>query len=242
MKAHIAKRRFENIQKGHNKFWEITGLERGFSVKYGKIGTDGVVSNKYFTTELGASEEYYKIIQSKLNKGYKEIMKKEVKTDKPVKAKKFKMRLPPTQLTKKEKKFAVGLNKTGTGLDSALKMLLDAIKNSKGYGFIDLDWVLANLDKVSIEQESSYYYSRSRKMQMSIKVPESDADFDTRMAKYQVEIDEYNSWRKDNAEDVKKWENAQNAKKQERINKKQEALARRMAEIKQKMNKLQTAV
>lgn len=66
------KRYFEFKSEKSCKFWEITLSGSSFSVRYGKIGSDGSPKTKSFATEDKAQKEASKLISKKLNKGYLE--------------------------------------------------------------------------------------------------------------------------------------------------------------------------
>nr|WP_276323923.1 WGR domain-containing protein [Planococcus halocryophilus] len=55
-----------------NKFWKIKAQGNVFIVLYGKIGSGGSVNTKEFPSEELCLKEAYKLIDSKLKKGYRE--------------------------------------------------------------------------------------------------------------------------------------------------------------------------
>lgn len=55
-----------------NKFWKIKVQGNMFIVSYGKIGTQGSINTKEFSSEEHCLREANKLIQSKLKKGYRE--------------------------------------------------------------------------------------------------------------------------------------------------------------------------
>lgn len=61
-----------------SKYWEISSAEKSFTVRYGKIGTNGQTQTKEFSTVEEAAE---KILKEKLNKGY--IEKESTNTELP---------------------------------------------------------------------------------------------------------------------------------------------------------------
>jgi predicted DNA-binding WGR domain protein len=65
-------RRFEFSAGGSDKFWEITLEGNCFSVRYGRMGTDGQRQTKTFDTEQKAQKEHDKLIAEKIQKGYVE--------------------------------------------------------------------------------------------------------------------------------------------------------------------------
>lgn len=66
-------RRFEFKDARSYKFWEITVEGTSFTVRYGKVGTDGSTSTKSYPTEEKAQAEAEKKIKSKTKKGYAEV-------------------------------------------------------------------------------------------------------------------------------------------------------------------------
>ena len=66
-------RRFELSEGSSNKFWEIAVEGAGYTVRYGKIGTDGQLQSKSFSTQAAALKQAEKVIAEKLGKGYREI-------------------------------------------------------------------------------------------------------------------------------------------------------------------------
>jgi uncharacterized protein (TIGR02996 family) len=67
-------RRFEMSEGKSHKFWEIDLRGASFTVRYGRIGTDGRSSTKTFPTAEKAQSEAEKAIRSKTKKGYAEIL------------------------------------------------------------------------------------------------------------------------------------------------------------------------
>jgi len=53
-----------------SKFWNIELAGNSYSVKYGRIGTDGQSLSKSFADEAAARKEMDKLIEEKLGKGY----------------------------------------------------------------------------------------------------------------------------------------------------------------------------
>ena len=66
------KRYFEFISGISSKFWEITLCENEFTVRYGRIGTNGQKTTNSFSSPALAKDAAQKIIQQKITKGYKE--------------------------------------------------------------------------------------------------------------------------------------------------------------------------
>ncbi|WP_444995843.1 WGR domain-containing protein [Aliikangiella sp. IMCC44359] len=55
------------------KFWQIEVKEDFYVITYGKIGTNGSHTTKYFDSNESTEKDAIKLIQSKKKKGYKEI-------------------------------------------------------------------------------------------------------------------------------------------------------------------------
>jgi predicted DNA-binding WGR domain protein len=66
-------RRFELSEGTSNKFWEIALEGSGFTVRFGRIGTNGQVQEKRFATPEKARAQHDKSIAEKLKKGYAEV-------------------------------------------------------------------------------------------------------------------------------------------------------------------------
>ncbi|MFO7565547.1 MAG: WGR domain-containing protein [Enhygromyxa sp.] len=66
-------RRFEYKDAKSQKFWEIETEGDAFTVRYGKIGTDGQVQTKTYASADKAQAEAEKLIKSKTKKGYVEV-------------------------------------------------------------------------------------------------------------------------------------------------------------------------
>ena len=65
-------RYFEFIEGTSAKFWEIRVEGSTFFTRYGKIGTDGQVTQKDYDSEAKAQAEANKLIAEKTKKGYAE--------------------------------------------------------------------------------------------------------------------------------------------------------------------------
>ena len=65
-------RRFEFSAGGSDKFWEISLEGDSFTVRYGRLGTNGQRQTKTFDSEQKAGREHDKLIEEKLHKGYVE--------------------------------------------------------------------------------------------------------------------------------------------------------------------------
>ena len=66
-------KRFEFIDGGSKKFWEIGQNGCEMTVRFGRIGTNGQAQTKTFPDEARASRETQKLIGEKLKRGYKEV-------------------------------------------------------------------------------------------------------------------------------------------------------------------------
>lgn len=63
-------RRFEFIEGGSRKFWEIGQSGSEMTVRYGRIGTNGQTQTKSFPDEARAAREVEKLVREKVKKGY----------------------------------------------------------------------------------------------------------------------------------------------------------------------------
>jgi len=68
-----ATRRFELVRGTSRKFWEITLNESSFSVRFGRIGSEGVIQSKTLADARKAAAEVAKLIAEKQKKGYEEV-------------------------------------------------------------------------------------------------------------------------------------------------------------------------
>jgi len=66
-------RRFEFTGGGSKKFWEISQDGNSFTVRFGRIGTNGQSQTKTCADEAKARAEAGKLITEKLRKGYSEL-------------------------------------------------------------------------------------------------------------------------------------------------------------------------
>ncbi len=66
-------RRLELVEGASSKFWEIELEGSGFTVRWGRIGTNGQTQQKNFATEQKAKDEHDKLLAEKLKKGYAEV-------------------------------------------------------------------------------------------------------------------------------------------------------------------------
>ncbi len=65
-------RRFEFIDGSSQKFWEITLAGTDFTVRWGRIGTEGQTQHKSFPSAAKAQAEHDKLVAEKQKKGYTE--------------------------------------------------------------------------------------------------------------------------------------------------------------------------
>ncbi len=65
--------RYEFVEGSSNKFWEIKLEGTSFQTKYGRIGTDGTITQKDWDSEEKAKKEYDKLIAEKVKKGYLKV-------------------------------------------------------------------------------------------------------------------------------------------------------------------------
>lgn len=67
-------RRFEMVDAGSSKFWQVSLDGASMTVRYGRIGTDGQTRVKDLGSEVDAQREVDRLIAEKLRKGYREIV------------------------------------------------------------------------------------------------------------------------------------------------------------------------
>ena len=65
-------RRFEFIEGGSSKYWEISVVGSEVTVRFGRIGTEGQVRSKTFPDAAAAKRDADGLIREKLGKGYQE--------------------------------------------------------------------------------------------------------------------------------------------------------------------------
>ncbi|MFO1514192.1 MAG: WGR domain-containing protein [Verrucomicrobiota bacterium] len=65
-------RRFEFVGGSSQKFWEISISNNSFTVRFGRIGTEGQSQTKSFADQERAAREAEKLIAEKVKKGYSE--------------------------------------------------------------------------------------------------------------------------------------------------------------------------
>jgi predicted DNA-binding WGR domain protein len=66
-------RRFEFSEGGSNKFWEVTQQGADYTVRFGRIDTDGQSKTTQCASPELAEAEIAKLVREKLKKGYQEI-------------------------------------------------------------------------------------------------------------------------------------------------------------------------
>jgi predicted DNA-binding WGR domain protein len=66
-------RRLEFIGGGSQKFWEVSQSGGTFTVRFGRLGTDGQSQTKSCADEAAATREVQKLVAAKLKKGYVEV-------------------------------------------------------------------------------------------------------------------------------------------------------------------------
>lgn len=76
MESSIPLRRFELKDDKSYKFWAIELDDKSHTVTYGRIGTKGKSMRKEFASSGDAKASYEILIQQKVKKGYKELIKK----------------------------------------------------------------------------------------------------------------------------------------------------------------------
>ena len=65
-------RRFECLEGSSRKFWEIDLQDTDFTVRFGRLGTEGQQQHKSFASSAKARSEHDKLIAEKQKKGYVE--------------------------------------------------------------------------------------------------------------------------------------------------------------------------
>jgi uncharacterized protein (TIGR02996 family) len=68
--AESGKARYELVEDGSSKFWEIELDGSSFTTTYGRIGAAGQSTSKDFGSDGEAEEEYQKLVCEKVKKGY----------------------------------------------------------------------------------------------------------------------------------------------------------------------------
>ena len=65
-------RTFEYVDGKTSKFWTITTNGKGYTVNYGKTGTNGQTTTKDFDSDEACQKAAEKVIKEKTGKGYVE--------------------------------------------------------------------------------------------------------------------------------------------------------------------------
>lgn len=65
--------RYELVEGTSSKFWDIALAGAGFTVRFGRIGTEGQTRSTSFPSATAAFVEYEKLIKEKVKKGYTEV-------------------------------------------------------------------------------------------------------------------------------------------------------------------------
>jgi predicted DNA-binding WGR domain protein len=66
-------RRFEFSEGTSHKYWEVSRQGVDVTVRYGRIGTQGRANVKSFADEAAAAKHAAKMVQEKIDKGYREV-------------------------------------------------------------------------------------------------------------------------------------------------------------------------
>ncbi|MFN7701999.1 MAG: WGR domain-containing protein [Deltaproteobacteria bacterium] len=69
----MAIRRFELVEAGSSKFWQIAQVGTDLHIAWGKIGTLGQSQIKSFGDRAAADKEALKLVKEKTGKGYLEV-------------------------------------------------------------------------------------------------------------------------------------------------------------------------
>ena len=69
----MARREFHFTEGTSNKFWTIELSGKSFTVRFGRIGTDGQTQTKEFAGADEAKKAYDKLVAEKIKKGYQEV-------------------------------------------------------------------------------------------------------------------------------------------------------------------------
>jgi DNA ligase len=73
MPSTTAKRRFEFVGGGSDKFWEVEVKGKEVLVRFGRRGSNGQASTKAFPDAATATKHAEKLVQEKVGKGYVEV-------------------------------------------------------------------------------------------------------------------------------------------------------------------------
>ena len=66
-------RLFEFVDAMSSKYWEVSIIDKGLVIRFGKSGTNGQTQRKEFASVFEASKQADKLISEKLRKGYREV-------------------------------------------------------------------------------------------------------------------------------------------------------------------------
>jgi predicted DNA-binding WGR domain protein len=64
-------KRYELVEGGSSKFWEVQAEGTTLTVRFGRIGTKGQTQEKSFANAEAATNERDKLTREKTKKGYK---------------------------------------------------------------------------------------------------------------------------------------------------------------------------
>lgn len=73
-------RRFECVEGGSSKFWEVLVEGAQLQVRFGRIGTEGQRKDKDYASAAAAQAEAAKLIREKTGKGYREIARSDAES------------------------------------------------------------------------------------------------------------------------------------------------------------------
>ena len=69
-------RHFEFVEGSSSKFWEVTAKDNAVTVRYGRIGSGGLIRTKFLANAAEAQKHADKLIAAKVKKGYQEVVAK----------------------------------------------------------------------------------------------------------------------------------------------------------------------
>ena len=73
----IPMKRFEAREENVDKFWEVFLAEKDYTVRWGRVNTEGNAQSKSFKDQNECVKEVDKVIKERLEKGYKQTSKDE---------------------------------------------------------------------------------------------------------------------------------------------------------------------
>lgn len=76
----MSSRLFHYSEGESHKFWSVTVHGESFTVRFGRIGTDGQTQAKTFASAAEATQAAEKLIAEKARKGYREVSADEART------------------------------------------------------------------------------------------------------------------------------------------------------------------